>query len=260
VVGLGTWQQFDVDLARTGGDELARVLRVLVEEGGGVVDASPMYGRAEEVVGALAERTGLESTLFYATKVWTRGREEGIREMERSFRRMGVETMDLMQVHNLLDLETHLPVLREWKAEGRIRYLGVTHYRVDAFDRLEELIRTEELDFVQLNFNMAVPDAEERLLPLAGDRGVAVLVNRPYEGGNLFRRVRGRNLPPWAAELGCESWGQFFLKWILGQPDVTCVIPGTSDPEHMRDNAGAGHGPLPDDAARRRMTSHLESL
>lgn len=260
VVGLGTWQQFDVDLTETAAANLTRVLEILVEQGGTVVDASPMYGRAEEVVGALAEGAGLTDDLFHATKVWTRGRRQGIREMERSFRRMRVETMDLMQVHNLLDLDAHLPVLREWKEEGRIRYLGVTHSRVDAFPELEKIIRTRDLDFVQLNFNMAVPDAQERLLPLAADHGVAVLVNRPYQGGRLFQRVGGRKLPPWAGELGCESWAQFFLKWILGEPSVTCAIPGTSDPEHMLDNAGAGYGPLPDPATRRRMTEYLESM
>lgn len=259
-VGLGTWQTFDVGESEKERAPLREVLRRFVERGGQAVDSSPMYGRSEEVVGDLSAELGLRDALFHATKVWTRGREAGISQMERSFARMRVETMDLMQVHNLLDWRAHLPTLREWKEAGRIRYVGVTHYTVDALDDLERLIRDEALDFVQLAFSIETRAAEERLLPLAGDRGVAVLVNRPYEGGSLFGRVRGRELPGWASGFDCRSWGQFFLKYILSEPNVTCVIPATSDPRHLEDNVGAGEGRLPDAETRRRMVRHLESL
>jgi diketogulonate reductase-like aldo/keto reductase len=253
VVGLGTSRVFDVDHDEQARTPLAEVLRTMVDHGARVVDTSPMYGRAEGVVGDLSTAAGLRDRLFIATKVWTRGREQGIAQMESSFRLLGVKTVDLMQVHNLVDWRTQLKTLREWKDQGRIRYLGITHYRVDAFDELESLMRDEPLDFVQLNFSIATPDAEQRLLPLAAERGIAVLVNRPYERGQTFARVRGKDLPGWAGEIGVSSWGQFFLKWVLAQPAVTCVIPGTSRPSHMLDNLQAGMGPLPDADQRRRM-------
>jgi len=257
VVGLGTSRVFDVGSDEQARAPLAEVLRVLVEHGASVVDTSPMYGRAEGVVGDLSTAAGLGERLFVATKVWTRGREQGIAQMESSFRLLGVDTVDLMQVHNLVDWRTQLKTLRGWKEEGKIRYLGITHYRVDAFDELESLMRDEPLDFVQLNFSIATPDAEQRLLPLAAERGIAVLVNRPYERGQTFARVRGKDLPGWAGEIGVSSWGQFFLKWVLAQPAVTCVIPGTSRPKHMLDNLQAGMGPLPDDDQRRRMREYF---
>ena len=180
--------------------------------------------------------------------------------MRRSLQRMRVQAMDLMQVHNLVDWSTQLATLREWKASGRIRYSGITHYRVDAYDDLERIIRAEKPDFVQLNFSILTRAAEQRLLPFAADRGVAVIINRPYEGGSLFRMVRGREVPAWADEFDCDSWGQFFLKYILSEPNVTCVIPATSNPDHLVDNMGAGYGRLPDAATRERMVRHLESL
>jgi diketogulonate reductase-like aldo/keto reductase len=219
-----------------------------------------MYARAEGVVGDLATELGVAHQLFQATKVWTRGRGEGIRQMEQSFDRMRVQTMDLMQIHNLVDWRTHLATLREWKARGRIRYIGITHYVVDAFDELEQIIGSEDLDFVQLNFSIATRAAERRMLPYAAERGVAVIVNRPYESGALFRQARGHELPDWAAEFDCASWGQFFLKYILSEPHVSCVIPATSDPRHLVDNMRAGYGRLPDTAMRQRMVQHLEEL
>lgn len=259
-VGLGTWQTFDVGPSRSERAPLREVLRLFVERGGQLIDSSPMYGRSEAVVGALAAELGLGASIFYATKVWTRGRQAGNEQMNRSMSRLRVNTLDLMQVHNLLDLEAQLYTIRDWKDRGRIRYVGVTHYRVGAHDELERLIRSEPLDFVQLNFSIGVRAAEERLLPLAADEGVAVIVNRPYESGSLFRRVRGRELPAWAAEFDCGTWGQFFLKYILSEPHVTCVIPATSDPEHLVDNMGAGYGRLPDPETRRRMVRHVETL
>lgn len=257
VVGLGTWQTFDVGDSDAARAPLRAVLRGFVDGGGAVVDSSPMYGRSEEVLGELAAELGVQDRLFHATKVWTRGRQDGIQQMERSFRRMRVPVMDLMQVHNLVDWRTHLDTLRRWKEEGRVRYVGVTHYRDSAHDELAALIRGEDIDFVQLNFSIASRAAEAEVLPLAGERGVAVLVNRPFEGGDLFARVRGRELPPWAADFDCASWGQFFLKYILSEPNVTCVIPATSDPRHLADNMGAGRGALPDADTRRRMVEHL---
>lgn len=253
VVGLGTSRVFDVGSDEQARAPLAEVLKLLVEHGASVVDTSPMYGRAEGVVGDLSEADDLRQRLFIATKVWTPGREQGIAQMEQSFKLLRVESVDLMQVHNLVDWQTQIKTLRQWKEEGRIRYLGVTHYRVDAFDELEAVIRAEPLDFVQLNYSIATPEAEQRLLPLAAERGVAVLINRPYERGETFARVRGKTLPPWAGEFGASSWGQFFLKWILAHPAVTCVIPGTSRPTHMLDNLQAGMGALPDADQRARM-------
>jgi diketogulonate reductase-like aldo/keto reductase len=259
VVGLGTWQQFDVGPSRSERAPLERVLKVMYACGGRVVDSSPMYGRSEQVAGDLAAKLGWADALFMATKVWTRGRQSGIEQMKRSMRRMHSHPMDLMQVHNLKDWRTHLETLRAWKKEGHVRYIGVTHYRTDAFDELERILKSTELDFVQLPFSLGTRATEDRLLPLAADRGVAVLVNRPYEGGSLFHAVQGQPLPQWARPF-CDSWAQFFLKYILAREEVTCVIPGTSDPEHARDNMGAGSGPLPDAGMRKRMVRHMQTL
>jgi len=259
-VGLGTWQTFDVSASAAEREPRREVLRRFVALGGRVVDSSPMYGQAESVVGDLAAELGLHSSLFVATKVWTSGREAGVAQMERSLKRLRVARLDLEQVHNLVDWQTHLRTLRDWKAAGRVRYLGVTHYTASAYGDLERIMRSERLDFVQLNYSLLEREAEDRLLPRAADRGIAVLANRPYAEGALFRRVRGRPLPPWAAELDCTSWGQFFLKWILAHPAVTCVIPATSKPEHLTDNMGAGTGTLPDTATRTRMAAHLDAL
>ena len=254
-VGLGTWRTFDVGASAAEREPLREVLGRLVALGGRVVDSSPMYGTAESVVGDLAGEIGLTDKLFLATKVWTSGREAGIAQMEQSLRRLRARRLDLMQIHNLLDWRTHLRTLRTWKDGGRIRYLGVTHYTASAYDELERVLRGEPLDFVQVNYSLGEREAERRILPLAHERGIAVLVNRPFSEGGLFQRVRGRALPPWAAELDCESWAQFFLKWILSHPAVTCVIPGTSRPQHVVDNMKAGVGKLPDAATRERMAA-----
>ena len=258
-VGLGTWQQFDVGPNAT--EEraaLKEVLRHLVDLGGSVVDSSPMYGRAEQVVGELSTDLGLADEIFGATKVWTRGKADGIRQMERSMDRMHQRPMDLMQVHNLVDWQTHLDTLQGWKAEGKVRYVGVTHYTLGAFDDLATIIEDRDIDFVQLPYSIRTTRAEERLLPLAAENEVGVIVNEPFEGGSLFGRVENASLPDWAADFDCESWAQFFLKYILGHEAVTCVIPGTSDPEHLRDNVRAGYGRLPDDDTRERMRKTLQ--
>jgi diketogulonate reductase-like aldo/keto reductase len=254
-IGLGTWQTFDVGASASARRPLEDVLRELLAHGARVVDSSPMYGTAESVVGDLAGRLGVTDRLFLATKVWTSGRDAGIAQMEQSLRRMRARRLDLLQVHNLLDWRTHLSTLRAWKADGRIRYLGVTHYTASAYDELERVLRSEALDFVQINYSLGEREAEHRILPLAQERGVAVLVNRPFAGGGLFQRVRGRALPPWAVALGCTTWTQFFLKWILGHPSVTCVIPGTSRPQHLVDNVEAATDALPDAATRERMAA-----
>jgi diketogulonate reductase-like aldo/keto reductase len=222
-----------------------------------VIDSSPMYGRAEGVVGDLLSAAHSRDNAFIATKVWTSGKSAGIAQMHRSMRLLRTDHIELMQVHNLLDWRTHLATLRDWKQEGRIKYLGVTHYTASAYGELEEVMRSEKLDFVQLNYAIDDRAAERRLLPLAADRGIAVLVNQPFGGGGLLRNLRNKPLPDWAAEIGCRSWAQILLKYVLGHPAVTCAIPGTSRPEHMRENAGAGVGPLPDAAFRAKMVASL---
>ena len=256
-VGLGTWRTFDVGASKAERDPLKDVLGRFVTLGGRVVDSSPMYGTAESVVGDLASELAITDKLFLATKVWTSGREAGVAQMEASVRKLRARRLDLMQIHNLLDWRTHLATLRAWKDAGRIRYLGVTHYTASAYDELERVLRAETLDFVQVNYSLGEREAERRILPLARDRGVAVLANRPFAEGGLFQRVRAQAVPPWAAEFDCDSWAQFFLKWILANPAVTCAIPGTSRPQHMVDNLKAATGKLPDTAMRDRMAAHV---
>lgn len=254
VIGVGTWQGFDVG---SGPDErapLSDVLAALYAAGGSVVDSSPMYGRSEAVAGDLMAALGAREKTFIATKVWTRGRAEGIAQMERSMSLLqSGKTIDLMQVHNLVDYETHLDTLRGWKKEGRVKYIGVTHYTESAFDELEAVLRTQTLDFVQLNYAVDDRGAEKALLPLAADKGIAVLVNRPFGGGGALRRLKGKALPAFAAAIGCTSWAQLLLKFILAHPAVTCAIPGTSKPKHMQDNAAAGTGLIVDAAMRERI-------
>lgn len=255
VIGCGTWQTFDVG---TGSDErapLAEVLRILFEAGGSVIDSSPMYGRSEAVVGDLLKQAGMHDRAFVATKVWTRGRDAGIRQMRESMKLLQDERIELMQIHNLVDWRTHLKTLRGWKQEGRIRYLGITHYTASAYDELEAIMRAEALDFVQLNYSLAEKEAEARLLPLAAERGIAVLVNQPFGGGRLLRDLANVPLPGWAKDIECNSWAQILLKYVLGNPAVTCAIPGTSRPKHMVDNCRAGMGVLPDAAMRRQMAA-----
>jgi aryl-alcohol dehydrogenase-like predicted oxidoreductase len=259
-VGLGTWQAFDVAGDPAGLADARETLKVFAALGGRLVDSSPMYGSAESVTGRLAAELGVQAKLFVATKVWTRGREAGIRQMEDSMKKLRVERLDLMQVHNLVDAEIHLATLRDWKKSGRVRYLGVTHYHAGAHADLEKFIRPGDIDFVQLNYSLAEPEAERRLLRAAADSRTAVIVNRPFAEGAMFGSVKGKPLPGWAAEIGCASWAQFFLKWILAQPAVTCAIPGTRNPKHIADNLGAASDPVPDEAMRRRMSDYFTTL
>ncbi len=253
VIGLGTWQTFDVGPGDAERAPLLEVLRRLFAAGGRVIDSSPMYGRSESVVGDLVRRLRPSAAPFLATKVWTEGREAGEEQMRESMRRMGTERMDLMQIHNLVDWETHLATLRAWKEAGRIRYVGITHYSLGAFEEMERILRREKVDFVQLPYSVGVRRAEARLLPAAADTGTAVLVMRPFEQGGLLRSLRGRPVPPWAAEIGCSTWSQLLLKFIVSHPAVTCAIPATANPDHLADNVRAGSGPVPDEATRRRI-------
>ncbi|KWT82892.1 MULTISPECIES: aldo/keto reductase [unclassified Variovorax] len=246
VIGCGTWIGFDVSPGSAGHQRLPGVLDALFAAGGTLIDSSPMYGRAEAVVGALLAASGQREKAFLATKVWTSGREAGIAQMEQSFQRLRTGRIDLLQVHNLVDWRTHLATLRDWKAQGRVRYLGITHYTASAYAEVEAVLRAEPLDFLQINYSIDARQAEERLLPLAAERGVAVIVNMPFGGGGLLRRLRAQPLPGWAAEIGCASWAQLLLKFVLSHPAVTCTIPGTSRAEHMADNAAAATGGFPD--------------
>jgi aryl-alcohol dehydrogenase-like predicted oxidoreductase len=245
VIGCGTWLGFDVGSKPLELPQRGEVLAALFEAGCSVVDTSPMYGSAEQVVGDLLQAGAQRDKAFLATKVWTTGKQAGIQQMERSMALLRTGHIDLMQVHNLQDWRVHLPTLRAWKAEGRISHIGVTHYTEAAHPELEEVMRAEPLDFVQFNYSIASRNAERRLLPLAAERGIAVLANLPFGGGKVLHPLRLKPLPGWAAEIGCTSWNQVLLKFVLSQPAITCVIPGTSSPSHMRDNARAGGGELP---------------
>ena len=256
-IGLGTWQTFDVGADAAARAELREVLKLL---DGNVVDSSPMYGSAESVVGDLVAELGIRERLFIATKVWTRGREDGIRQMESSFRRLRVQVMDLLQVHNLVDVAVHAKTLQDMKAKGRVRYIGITHYTASAYSEVERAMTIAPWDFLQINYSLAERDSEKKLLPMAKDRGMRVLINRPFGEGSLFRRVKGKALPPWAAELGIATWAQYFLKWIVSHPAVTCAIPATSKPEHMKDNLGAAAGVFRGPSVRKKMAEYFDAL
>ena len=252
-VGLGTWQSFDVGSNLEKRSDLIKVLETLRSKGGSLVDSSPMYGRSEKVVGELSEKMGINSELFVATKVWTTGKEDGINQMDRSIELMRKRPLDLMQIHNLQDWLTHFQTLRDWKAQGKVRYIGITHYVDSAFPEMEKIMKAHPIDFIQLNYSMGSLKAEESILPLALDKGIAVLINRPYKAGSLFGAVKEKTLPDWVKNIDINSWGQFFLKYILSNPAVTCVIPGTSKPHHMLDNMMASYGRLPNDKERQQM-------
>ncbi|NKJ47291.1 aldo/keto reductase [Burkholderia sp. SG-MS1] len=255
VVGCGTWRTFDVGDDPAARARLADVLRILFEAGGSVIDSSPMYGSSEVVAGALLTQLGAHDKAFVATKVWTEGRDAGIAQMEESLRRFQQPRIDLMQVHNLLDWRTQLATLRDWKERGRIRYIGMTHYTSSAFGEVASVMRSEKPDFVQINYAADDRAAEARILPLAAELGIGVVINQPFGGGGLLARVVKTPLPAWAAEIGCTSWAQILLKFVLAHPAVTVVIPGTGRPQYMADNVRAGSGPLPDEAMRARIVA-----
>jgi aryl-alcohol dehydrogenase-like predicted oxidoreductase len=259
VVGCGTWRTFDVGDDAQAQARLARVLQTMFDAGGSVIDSSPMYGTSEAVAGAVLTELGAHDKAFVATKVWTDGRAAGIAQMEQSMRRLQQPRIDLMQVHNLLDWRTQLATLRDWKTRGRIRYLGITHYTSSAFPEVEAVMRSEKPDFVQINYAADDRDAEQRILPLAADLGIGVIVNQPFGGGGLIGRVGKRPLPDWATEIGCTSWAQILLKFVLAQPAVTVVIPGTGRPEYMADNIRAGLGTYPDAALCKRIADAVNA-
>ena len=260
VLGLGTYIVLDVPPGAPELTELKEVLKTFAAGGARLIDSSPMYGRAEAVVGELVAAANLRESVFLATKVWTSGRDAGVRQMQDSLRLMRTQRIDLMQVHNLLDLATHTKTLNEWKAAGTLRYVGITHYHAGAYRELEKLLKTREYDFVQFNYSLAEREAEQRLLAVAAETGTAVIINRPFAQGELFSKVKGREVPAWAAQFDCDSWAQFFLKYIIAHPAVTCVIPGTGKVRHMTDNLKAGSGRLPDERTRKRMVELIQSF
>jgi len=260
VIGLGTSRTFDVDSDNVVTSPLMEVMQAFFDNDGQLIDSSPMYGSAEAVTGALVKQAKNRQRFFSATKVWTNGKGKGIEQMERSMQRLGVEQIDLMQIHNLRDWKTHIDTLVDWKAEGRIRYIGITTSNGRYHDELEEILLQLPLDFVQFSYNILNRTVEQRLLPIAREKSIATLINRPYQRGSLFRRVKGKPLPAWTAEFDCASWGQFFLKFIAAHPAVTCIIPATSKLKHMVDNMAAGYGRLPDEPTRQRMIRLIETL
>jgi diketogulonate reductase-like aldo/keto reductase len=255
VIGIGTWQTFDVGASAAERAPLEEVVSAFVELGGKVIDSSPMYGASESVVGDVVAKLGVREKLFIATKVWTSGKAAGIAQMNESMRKLRVRQMDLMQVHNLVDVETHLATLRDWKREKRVRYVGVTHYTAGSHDDVARMIESHTLDFIQINYSVGEREADRRLLPLAKERGVAVIANRPFAGGDLFRRLRSRPLPKWASEIDCDSWAQLLLKFVVSHPAMTCAIPGTGKVAHLRDNMKAATGRLPDEKMRRQIAA-----
>ena len=257
VIGCGTYIGFDVAPGSAAYAQLPGVLDTLFAAGGSVLDSSPMYGRAETTTGELLAEAGSRPRAFLATKVWTSGREAGMAQIEQSFARLGASRIDLLQVHNLVDWRTQLATLRRLKEAGRVRYIGITHYTASAYAEVQAVLRAEKLDFLQINYALDDRAAAERILPLAQERGVAVLVNQPFGGGGLLRRLAAKPLPGWAADIGSTSWAQVLLKFVLSHPAVTCAIPGTSRPAHMLDNLAAGRGTVPDAAFWRR---HLDSV
>ena len=260
VIGMGTSRTFDVGNDQAMRAQLKDVLQLFFDNGGAVIDSSPMYGTAEQVTGDLLRTIKNKQALFAATKVWTWGKQEGITQMQRSSERMGVKVFDLMQIHNLRDWEVQLETLKEWKAEGKVRYIGITTSHGRSHDELEVVLENEPFDFVQFSYNVMNRTVEERLLPIAREHGIATLINRPFARGELFRLAKGKPLPTWASEADINSWGQFFLKFVVSHPDVTCVIPATSKPHHMQDNMAAGFGRLPDAKMRQRMIAYINSL
>jgi diketogulonate reductase-like aldo/keto reductase len=259
VLGLGSWQTFDVH-NKDEYPELTQVLHAMHTHGAKIIDTSPMYGNAEKVLGDLTENLPFSNDLFYATKVWTRGKQEGIRQMESSMSKMKRSFVELMQIHNLTDYKTHTQTLREWKKEGRIRYFGITHYTDASHPELERVILQEKPDFVQFNYSISSRNAEKRLLQVAADNGVATIINRPFGSGSLFSQVKNKPLPSFALELGIKSWTSYFLKYIISHPCVTCVIPATSNPAHASENFEAANGQIEDQNIRKSMVEYLNTL
>ena len=260
VVGIGTARRYDVGTSAAERDPLKETLATFRELGGTLIDTAPSYGNAETVVGDLVADLGFRDDLFIATKVRKEGRDEGLAEIERSFGLLKTDTFDLLQVHNLVDIDTQLATLRELKDAGRVRYIGMSTSSGRQYEQFADVMRREDMDFIQVNYSLSSRDSADVILPLAADRGMAVLANVPFGRGRLFSAVGDRPLPDWSAEFDCDSWGQFFLKYIVGHPAVTCVIPGTAKPHYATDNMGAAMGRLPDAAMRTKMEEFFDSL
>ncbi|MGB1799947.1 MAG: aldo/keto reductase [Gammaproteobacteria bacterium] len=260
VIGMGSWITFDVDDDETDRARCIKVLEAFFNHGGGMVDSSPMYGSSEEVIGYCLNKLPQQNSLFSATKVWIIGKSLGIMQMNNSYSYWGLPEFDLMQIHNMLNWRTHLETLKEWKQQGRIRYIGITTSHGRRHKKLEKALLEEEFDFVQFTYNMVDREVEQRLLPVAKERGLAVIINRPFQRGGLFDLVKNKPLPDFAAEIDCQNWAQFFLKFIVSHPAVTCAIPATSQVAHMQENMGAGYGQLPDEAMRIRMLQYFEKI
>jgi diketogulonate reductase-like aldo/keto reductase len=258
VIGIGTWQVFDVTPEKY--PELKNVLEVMHNGGGTLIDSSPMYAKAEKAIGDVTSKMDASNDFFYATKVWTTGADKGRKQMNASFEKMQRKTIDLMQIHNLVDWKTHLPQLREWKEEGKIRYIGITHYTDEHHEDLERVMKAEKPDFVQFNYSITNRHAEKKLLDAASDLGIATIINRPFGTGNLFRQVLGKPLPSWALENRIENWASYFLKYIIAHPAITCVIPATANPNHEAENVKAGSEPLPDRILLKKMVDYLQNL
>ena len=260
VTGIGTWKRFDVNKDSPEREDLKQVLTLIHQHKATLIDSSPMYGKSEQVIGELTHELGLADKFFYATKVWTSGKNAGTKQMKESMQKMKRSVMDLMQIHNLVDWQTHLKTLRQWKTEGTIRYIGITHYTTSSHAQLEQIIERETVDFVQFNYSIATRNAEKRLLSSAMDKGVAVIINEPLEKGQLFEKVGTKSLPSWAAEYDIQTWAGFFLKYIISHPAVTCIIPATSNPAHVKDNLMAGEGVMPDEKGRKKMAQYFDDL
>lgn len=260
VIGMGTSRTFDA----TGDTELLarlqQVAQTFFDMGAGMIDSSPMYGAAQEVIGKLLPQIADSTGLFAATKVWVKGKDQGIEQMEKSRQQWGIPRFDLMQIHNLIDWEIHLETLKQMKDDGKIRYIGITTSHGRDHNELTNILKKYDFDFVQLSYNIGNRDVESPLLSIAQEKGIAVIINRPYQRGELFHHVRGKSLPSLAQELDCTSWGQYFLKFVVSHPAVTCTIPATSKVKHMQDNMQAGRGVLPTAKQRKQMVSYFESL
>ena len=260
VIGMGSWITFNVGDDKALRDHRVKVLQTFLDQGGGIIDSSPMYGSAEAVIGYCLTRVAAPRSVFSATKVWTWGQSRGIGQMDTSHRLWGVDRFDLMQVHNLLDWQAHLETIAERKAAGLLRYSGITTSHGRRHNDFAAVMATHAIDFVQLTYNIVDREAEKHLLPLAAERGLAVIVNRPFRRGDLFDRFAQHTLPSWAHEIDCANWAQFFLKFVVSHPAVTCAIPATSRVDHMHENMGALRGRLPDAKLRRRMIDYVANL
>jgi diketogulonate reductase-like aldo/keto reductase len=260
VIGMGSSGTFNVGASASDRLPLAEVLETFCAGGGTIIDTSPMYGNSEQVLGDLIAEAGLRDKLWLATKVWTEGRAAGAKQIAESMRLLRTDRLELLQIHNLLDWREHLPTIRSLQEDGKLRYSGLTHYKASAHDELERVLSAERFDWVQFNYSLEEREAEQRLLPFCQQNGIAVMINRPFADGAMFQKTRGEVLPPWASEIGCHSWAQFFLRFVVSHPAVTCTIPATSKPHHMADNVSAGSSPLPNEKQRVRMAAYFAGL